>query len=77
MIQSNPTPPRAKILEVIVSSLEDAKQAEAGGADRLEVVRDLEVGGLTPDFQLVEQIAGAVRIPIRVMLREKRFDEPG
>ncbi len=61
---------RPKILEVIVNSLEDAVEAQAGGADRLEVVRDLEVGGLTPDLELVRRIAAAVHIPLRVMLRE-------
>ena len=53
-----------------MDSLQDALEAEAGGADRLEVVRDLDQGGLTPDLTLVRQIAQAVSIPIRVMLRE-------
>ena len=58
------------MLEVIVASVEEARQAYAGGADRLEVVRDLAAGGLTPPTALVDQIAGAVPIPLRVMLRE-------
>jgi copper homeostasis protein len=66
MIHSN----SSKILEVIVNSLQDAIEAQAGGADRLEVVRDLEHGGLTPDPALVRQIVEAVHIPIRVMVRE-------
>jgi copper homeostasis protein len=61
---------RARILEVIVTSLRDAIEAEQGGADRLEVVRDLDSGGLTPDILLVRRIVEAVRIPIRIMLRE-------
>jgi copper homeostasis protein len=36
------------LLEVIVLSVEDARAAEEGGADRLEVVRDIHLGGLTP-----------------------------
>jgi copper homeostasis protein len=59
-----------KVLEVIVSSLADAKEAAAGGADRLEVVRDLSAGGLTPSIELVSEIAVSVSIPIRVMVRE-------
>ena len=43
---------------------------QAGGADRLEVVRDLGHGGLTPDLALVRAIAEAVDIPLRVMVRE-------
>jgi copper homeostasis protein len=61
---------RKRLLEVIVTSLEEARQAEAGGADRLEIVRDLEVGGLTPPLALVREIVAAVKRPARVMVRE-------
>jgi copper homeostasis protein len=59
-----------KLLEVIVTSLEEALEAEAGGADRLELVRALDLGGLTPPIETVKAITEAVRIPVRVMLRE-------
>jgi copper homeostasis protein len=59
------------MLEVIASSVEDAIAAEQGGADRLELVRDLEMGGLTPPLELVRAVLAAVRIPVRVMLREE------
>ena len=36
------------LLEVIATSLDDALAAEDGGAGRLEIVHDLERGGLTP-----------------------------
>ena len=58
------------ILEVIACSVADAVEAEAGGANRLEVVRDLGVGGLTPSISLVREILRAVVIPVRVMLRD-------
>jgi copper homeostasis protein len=57
------------LLEVIVSSLEDALEAERGGAGRLEVVTDLELGGLTPSLKTVREICGRVAIPVRAMLR--------
>jgi copper homeostasis protein len=60
----------AKLLEVIVTSLEEALEAEAGGADRLELVRALDQGGLTPPIETVKAVTEAVRIPVRVMLRE-------
>ncbi len=60
----------AKFLEVIVTSLQEAIEAEAGGADRLELVRDLAVGGLTPQTETVAAVLEAVRIPVRVMLRD-------
>jgi copper homeostasis protein len=59
------------MLEVIASSVEDAVAAEQGGADRLELVRALEVGGLTPPLELVRAVRAAVQIPVRVMLREE------
>lgn len=58
------------LLEVIVTSVRDAIEAERGGANRLEVVRELDRGGLTPSPQLVRDIMDAVRIPVRVMVRE-------
>lgn len=62
---------RRKLLEVIVTSHEEAAAAEEGGADRLEVVRSLEDGGLTPDIDVVEQILNTVSIPVRIMVRER------
>ncbi len=58
------------LLEVIACSVDDAVAAQRGGAHRLEIVRDLDVGGLTPSVSLVRDIMGAVTIPVRVMLRE-------
>jgi copper homeostasis protein len=58
------------ILEIIVSTVEDAIAAERGGADRLEVISHYEAGGLTPSFDLVREITSTVKIPARVMLRE-------
>lgn len=66
----NPIPRVRKILEVIVTSVEEAREAAAGGADRLEIVRSLDQGGLTPSLPVVEQILSAVPLPARVMLRE-------
>jgi copper homeostasis protein len=57
-------------LEVIVQSVADAEEAEAGGADRLEVVREIERDGLTPPLDLVRSIIGATSLPLRVMVRE-------
>ena len=57
------------LLEVIACSVKDAIEAQKGGADRLEVVRDLQRGGLTPSYELVAEIRRAVNLPLRVMLR--------
>jgi copper homeostasis protein len=60
----------AAILEVIASSVSDAIEAEKGGASRLEVVRELDQGGLTPSIELVRAIKDAVSLPMRIMVRE-------
>lgn len=57
-------------LEVIVTSVAEAIAAEQGGADRLELVRDLDQGGLTPALTLVKDVTSRVAIPVRVMVRE-------
>ncbi|KAA0562115.1 copper homeostasis protein CutC [Rossellomorea aquimaris] len=56
-------------LEVIVLNEEDAKIAEASGADRLELVSDIHEGGLTPEYQMIENVLRAVSIPVQVMIR--------
>ena len=58
------------LLEVIVSTLADAREAVRGGADRLEVVRNIELGELTPPLDLVRAITGGTSVPLRVMVRE-------
>jgi len=65
----------SRLLEVIACSVADAVEAEKGGALRLEIVRDLDRGGLTPPFELVAQIKQAVNLPLRVMLRESESFE--
>lgn len=57
-------------LEVIAWTVEDAKRIEEGGADRIELVVDLEKGGLTPPIELTKKVVEAVNIPVRVMVRD-------
>lgn len=59
------------VLEVIACSVQDAVEAEKGGADRLEIIRDFEGGGYTPSLELVRQFRSSVSLPLRVMLREE------
>ena len=68
--RANRAAPAEPILEVIVCTVDDAVTAERGGAHRLELVRDLGRGGLTPPPALVAEVVRAVRIPVRVMVRE-------
>ncbi|MYR46186.1 copper homeostasis protein CutC [Streptomyces sp. SID5910] len=57
------------VLEVIALDVEDAVAAQAGGADRLELVTDMAADGLTPSAGTVAAIRAAVDIDLRVMLR--------
>ncbi|MFB3905540.1 MAG: copper homeostasis protein CutC [Acidobacteriota bacterium] len=65
------------VLEVIACSVNDAVEAEKGGASRLEVISHFDAGGLTPPAGLVAEIAGNVSLPLRVMIREKEGYEAG
>jgi len=57
------------VLEVIALDAEDAIAAQAGGADRLELVTDMAADGLTPAVRTFTGIRAAVDISLRVMLR--------
>lgn len=57
------------LLEVITLHDADATRAEAGGADRLELVGAMEDDGLSPSPQTVEKTCAATGLPVRVMLR--------
>ncbi|MET8950758.1 copper homeostasis protein CutC [Streptomyces sp. NPDC004393] len=59
------------VLEVIALGPEDAVAAQAGGADRLELVTDIAADGLTPPVAAFAGIRDAVDIPLRVMLRKR------
>ncbi|MCG0289493.1 copper homeostasis protein CutC [Streptomyces sp. PSAA01] len=57
------------ILEVIALNPADAIAAQAGGADRLELVTDMAADGLTPSRETFAAVRSAVDLPVRVMLR--------
>ncbi|MEU9148785.1 copper homeostasis protein CutC [Streptomyces sp. NPDC048349] len=58
------------LLEVIALDAQDAIAAQAGGADRLELVTDMAADGLTPPRETFAAIRAAVDIPLRVMIRK-------
>lgn len=57
------------MLEVIALDADDARAAQAGGADRLELVTDIAADGLTPSRATFASVREAVDLPVRVMLR--------
>lgn len=61
--------PQRGLLEIIALTVPDAVAAQQGGADRIEVVAQMDRDGLTPDPALVAEMRAAVDIPLRVMVR--------
>jgi copper homeostasis protein len=57
------------LLEVVARHPADAERAEAGGANRLEIVGSLDHGGLSPEPALVGQVRRTTSLPIRVLVR--------
>ena len=59
------------LLEISVGSVEAAVAAQRGGADRIELCREQNVGGLTPSIETMKEARERVRIPIYVMIRPR------
>lgn len=59
------------LLEICCGSLDDALEAEAGGADRVELCSCLFLGGLTPSFGSIVEARRRLRIPAIVMIRPR------
>jgi copper homeostasis protein len=57
------------ILEVIALDAADARAAQAGGADRIELVTAMADAGLTPDLETFLQVKAESDLPVRIMLR--------
>jgi copper homeostasis protein len=57
--------------EACVENLDQALQAEAKGADRIELCADLELEGLFPSRKLIIEVSQQLNIPIRIMVRPR------
>jgi copper homeostasis protein len=62
------------LFELCADSLEAAKTAQAGGADRLELCEDLAMSGVTPSDSLLVATLAAVSIPVHVLIRPRGGD---
>jgi copper homeostasis protein len=59
------------LIEVCCGSLDDAVEAQAGGADRVELNSSLFFGGLTPSAGTIIAARKDLHIPIMVMIRPR------
>ena len=59
------------IVEICANSFESAQAAQFAGADRIELCRDLSVGGLTPLMATIEKVTQELTIPVHVLIRPR------
>ena len=62
------------IIESCIETLEEILHAQENGADQLEVCSNLELGGLTPDIQIYQKWSKKIKIPCKIMIRNKSED---
>jgi copper homeostasis protein len=59
------------LLEICCGSIDDAIQAEKGGADRVELCSALFLGGLTPSIGTIQEANRRLKIPVMAMVRPR------
>lgn len=60
--------------ELCVESLQAARAAELGGADRIELCSQLESGGASPSAAKIKAVIAAVSLPVYVLVRPRPGD---
>ena len=62
------------LFELCAESLEAARAAQTGGADRMELCEQLAIAGVTPSIALLKVVLSEVSIPVHVLIRPRGGD---
>lgn len=65
---------RPFVLEACVENLQQGLLAEKNHADRIELCQRLDVGGVTPDYDLIRDAVNKIKIPVKIMIRPRGGD---
>jgi copper homeostasis protein len=60
--------------EIACFDYESAVLAEKAGADRIELCRDKNAGGITPSHEVIAEAKSNIRIPVNVIIRPRGGD---
>tara|TARA_Y100001935_G_scaffold31808_1_gene25116 strand:+ start:68 stop:736 length:669 start_codon:yes stop_codon:yes gene_type:complete len=62
---------RPAILETCVETIQQGLLAEKNHADRIEFCHRLDLGGVTPDHDLIRTAVNTIKIPVKIMIRPR------
>ena len=62
---------RPAILEACVETVQQGLLAEKNHADRIEFCHRLDLGGVTPDHDLIITAVNTIKIPVKIMIRPR------
>ena len=65
---------RPFVLEACVETIQQGLLAEKNHADRIEFCQRLDLGGVTPDHDLIRTAINKIKIPVKIMIRPRAGD---